>query len=112
MVSARREKLIAEDKSMNAIAGNAVHTASSIDPVLDLVDVTLQYKTRDSLVTAAYGVSFKAYPGDRTILLGPSGCGKSTLLKAIGGYLEPVAGRILFPGCPITQPAADRGMVF
>src|SRR6266567_8582625 len=106
MVSAGRAKLSALGKSVNATAGSTVHHASSIDPVLDLVDVTLQYKTRDSLVTAAYGVSFKAYPGDRTILLGPSGCGKSTLLKAIGGYLQPVAGQILFRGHPIKQPAA------
>jgi sulfonate transport system ATP-binding protein len=112
MVSAGHQKLSAADRSMNATAGNTVHNATSIDPLLDLIDVTLQYKTRDSLVTAAYGVSFKAYPGDRTVLLGPSGCGKSTLLKAIGGYMQPVAGKILFRGQPIKRPAADRVMVF
>jgi NitT/TauT family transport system ATP-binding protein len=94
------------------LAGNVEHTAALIDPVLDLADVTLQYKTRESLVTAAYGVSFKVYPGDRTILLGPSGCGKSTLLKAIGGYLHPVAGQILFRGRPVKHPGPDRVMVF
>jgi NitT/TauT family transport system ATP-binding protein len=112
MVSAGREKLTAAASSMDAMAASTARAASSIDPILDLADVTLQYKTRDSLVTAAYGVSFAVYPGDRTILLGPSGCGKSTLLKAIGGYLQPVAGRILFRGRPITQPAPDRVMVF
>ena len=85
---------------------------SSTAPVLDLTNVTLQYKTRESLVTAAYRVSFQALPGDRTILLGPSGCGKSTLLKAIGGWLQPVEGQILFRGIPIRGPAPDRVMVF
>ena len=65
-------------------------------PLLDVSNVTLQYKTTDSLVTAAYRVSFQALPGDRTILLGPSGCGKSTLLKAIGGYMPPVEGEFSF----------------
>lgn len=97
---------------MNAMANNAVNAATSVDPVLDLVDVTLQYKTKESLVTACYGVSFQVLPGDRTILLGPSGCGKSTLLKAIGGYMQPVGGQILYRGKPIKGPAPDRVMVF
>lgn len=58
-------------------------------PLLEIDQVTLQYKTDDYLVTAAQQVSFNVYPGDRFVLLGPSGCGKSTLLKAIGGYLPP-----------------------
>ena len=76
---------------MNIVAGNTVRSATVDCACARLSDVTLQYKTRNSLVTAAYRVSFQVFPGDRTILLGPSGCGKSTLLKAIGGYLP--AGR-------------------
>jgi sulfonate transport system ATP-binding protein len=97
---------------MNIAAGTATQRDQSMAPLLDVSNVTLQYKTTDSLVTAAYRVSFQAMPGDRTILLGPSGCGKSTLLKAIGGYMPPVEGRIFFRGAPITRPAPDRVMVF
>ncbi|WP_201747285.1 ABC transporter ATP-binding protein [Glaciimonas sp. PCH181] len=81
-------------------------------PLLEIDNVTLQYKTSDHLVTAAKQVSFKVYPSDRYILLGPSGCGKSTLLKAIGGYLEPVHGAIRLKGKTVTQPGPDRMMVF
>jgi NitT/TauT family transport system ATP-binding protein len=81
-------------------------------PVLDIRDVTLQYKTADSLITATHRVSFQSFEHERTILLGPSGCGKSTLLKAIGGYIRPVEGTIEFLGKPVERPGPDRMMVF
>jgi sulfonate transport system ATP-binding protein len=109
MVPADGEELmqmnVQPSAAMKSVAGNTA-------PVLDLSNVTLQYKTRDSLVTAAFRVSFQALAGDRTILLGPSGCGKSTLLKAIGGYMQPVEGQILFRGAPVKRPGPDRVMVF
>ena len=52
-----------------------------VPPLLQVKGVTLQYKTRDSLVTATYRVDFDVRRSDRFVLLGPSGCGKSTLLK-------------------------------
>ncbi len=81
-------------------------------PLLEIDNVTLQYKTSDSLVTATQQVSFNVHPSDRYILLGPSGCGKSTLLKAIGGYLQPTSGKIRLKGREVTQPGPDRMMVF
>jgi len=81
-------------------------------PLLDVRGVTLQYKTREHLVTATYRVDFAVRQGDRYILLGPSGCGKSTLLKAVGGYLRPTEGQILLRGQPVVRPGADRMMVF
>jgi len=58
--------------------------------LLEVDGVTLQYKTRDHLVTATYRVGFQVYPADRFVLLGPSGCGKSTLLKGVAGFMRPV----------------------
>lgn len=81
-------------------------------PLLEIDNVTLQYKTSDSLVTATQQVSFDVYPSDRYILLGPSGCGKSTLLKSIGGYMQPTSGKIRLKGREISQPGPDRMMVF
>ena len=90
---------------MTASPGGAV-------PLLDVRGVTLQYKTRDHLVTATYRVDFEVFRSDRFILLGPSGCGKSTLLKAIGGYMTPVEGEIRLKGEVVTRPGPDRMMVF
>jgi NitT/TauT family transport system ATP-binding protein len=81
-------------------------------PLLQVQGVTLQYKTREHLVTATYRVSFDVYPSDRFVLLGPSGCGKSTLLKAVGGYIAPVEGCIQLKGVEVKKPGPDRVMVF
>jgi NitT/TauT family transport system ATP-binding protein len=82
------------------------------DPLLEVRGVTLQYKTREHLVTATYRVDFEVRAGDRFVLLGPSGCGKSTLLKAVGGYMRPVEGDIRLKGVAIRKPGPDRMMVF
>ena len=81
-------------------------------PLLSVQGVTLQYKTKEHLVTATYRVSFDVFEGDRFVLLGPSGCGKSTLLKAIGGYMTPTEGTIHLKGVEIHKPGPDRCIVF
>jgi NitT/TauT family transport system ATP-binding protein len=82
------------------------------EPLLSARDVTLQYKTREHLVTATYRVSFDVYPADRFVLLGPSGCGKSTLLKGVAGFMHPVEGSISLRGRQVDRPGPDRMMVF
>ncbi len=81
-------------------------------PLLEARNVTLQYKTPQSLVTAAYRVCFDVYSGDRFVLLGPSGCGKSSLLKSIGGFVSPVEGSFKLSGVQVRGPGPDRMMVF
>jgi len=81
-------------------------------PLLQVRGVTLQYKTRDHLVTATYRVDFEVFRSDRFVMLGPSGCGKSTLLKSVGGYMAPTEGEIRLNDHVIRRPGADRMMVF
>ncbi|HXX85989.1 MAG TPA: ABC transporter ATP-binding protein [Casimicrobiaceae bacterium] len=85
---------------------------TTADSLLEVKGVTLQYKTKDHLVTATYRVDFQVCRSDRFVVLGPSGCGKSTLLKAVGGYLNPVEGEIRLKGREVTRPGPDRMMVF
>ena len=80
--------------------------------LLDVSDVTLRYKTTSAVVTATERVSFTVDRSDRFVLLGPSGCGKSTLLKAVGGYMTPSEGKMRLSGREITEPGADRMMLF
>jgi NitT/TauT family transport system ATP-binding protein len=80
--------------------------------LLEVDGVTLQYKTKQHLVTATYRVGFTVHRGDRYIVLGPSGCGKSTLLKGVAGFLKPVEGSIRLNGKTIDKPGPDRMMVF
>ncbi|HEX4133913.1 MAG TPA: ABC transporter ATP-binding protein [Bryobacteraceae bacterium] len=80
--------------------------------LLSVEGVTLQYRTRDRLVTATWRVSFNVLQSDRFVILGPSGCGKSTILKAVGGYIDPVEGSITLNGTKIAAPGPDRVFVF
>jgi NitT/TauT family transport system ATP-binding protein len=97
---------------MNATAVESGTQAAGQTPLLAVDGVTLQYKTREHLVTATYRVSFDVFPADRFVLLGPSGCGKSTLLKGVGGFMKPVEGTMRLKGRPIEGPGPDRMMVF
>jgi NitT/TauT family transport system ATP-binding protein len=93
-----------------AVAGQKL--TQGVAPLLVVDDVTLQYKTKQHLVTATWRVGFEVYEADRFVLLGPSGCGKSTLLKAIAGFMAPVEGSIRLDGRTIERPGPDRMMVF
>jgi NitT/TauT family transport system ATP-binding protein len=86
--------------------------ADGAAPLLTVDGVTLQYRTREHLVTATYRVSFDVLKSDRYVILGPSGCGKSTLLKAVGGFIRPVEGSISLRGNAIMRPGPDRVLVF
>ena len=92
--------------------GNSPSAASAVRPILDVDGVTLQYKTKEHLITATFRVSFQVYPSDRFVLLGPSGCGKSTLLKGVAGYMTPVEGEMRLKQRKISKPGPDRVMVF
>jgi NitT/TauT family transport system ATP-binding protein len=97
---------------VSATAAGKLPAAGAPEPILDVSGVTLQYKTKEHLITATYRVGFKVYPSDRFVLLGPSGCGKSTLLKGVAGYLDPVEGQMKLKGHTIRGPGPDRVMVF
>lgn len=101
-------------RSSNADVETAAREACAATtvPLLSADNVTLQYRTREHLVTAIYRVSFDVYSADRFVLLGPSGCGKSTLLKGIAGFMKPVEGTIMLKGRTVNGPGPDRMMVF
>lgn len=45
--------------------------------------------------TAVHPTDLTIEPGEFFSILGPSGCGKTTILRAVSGFVEPSAGRIL-----------------
>src|ERR1700757_3190669 len=56
--------------------------------------------------------SLSLAPGELVSLIGPSGCGKSTLLRLIAGLDIPDSGELLIGNDPISEPSAQRGLVF
>lgn len=56
-------------------------------------------------------INFQVNEGDVVSIMGHSGCGKSTLLNAIGGFVHPDSGRVLFEGKPVERPQRTRVML-
>ena len=61
---------------------------------------------------ALEGVSLAVAAGELISLVGPSGCGKSTLLRLIAGLDAPDSGELSVGSEAITEPNAERGLVF
>ena len=71
------------------------------------------YRDRSGQELAALEeIALTVEPEEFVAVLGPSGCGKSTLLKAVGGYMKPGEGKMRINGREITEPGADRMMIF
>jgi len=67
---------------------------------------------RGTAVKALDDVSVSVGRNEFLCLLGPSGCGKSTLLNLIAGFDKPSSGTVSVGGRVVSEPGADRGVVF
>lgn len=82
------------------------------DPLLQIEDVSLEYRTKKSAVLALSHLNLNIYHNEFVCVLGPSGCGKSTLLKIIAGFQKQTEGTVLLEGAPIDGISWHRGVVF
>ena len=81
--------------------------------MLKVENASVFFSARDGQVIHALDrVSLDIPRGGFVVALGTSGCGKSTLLNAMAGFLPLSEGRITLDGAPVTQPGAERGVVF
>jgi phospholipid/cholesterol/gamma-HCH transport system ATP-binding protein len=67
--------------------------------MVELRDVSMQFDEKKVLD----GLSLKAEPQDRLVIMGQSGSGKSTILRLILGTLHPTAGSIFFKQFEVTR---------
>lgn len=75
----------------------------SLEPVLSLSNVTLEYPDgEDKTLLALDNVSMAAHAGTVTSLVGPSGSGKSSLLAVAATLLAPTAGTLTINGVETT----------
>src|SRR6266550_1764769 len=83
------------------------------EPKLRIRDVTVAFRTRrGGEVVAIDRLSLDVADCQIVSIVGPSGCGKSTLLRLVAGLVPPSSGEIWLDGHQVTDPGADRGMVF
>jgi len=66
--------------------------------LLELRELTKEYKRGDRAFNAVNGVNLSVERGDFISIIGRSGSGKSTLLNMSAGLLKPSAGTVFFNG--------------
>ncbi len=83
-------------------------------PKLRLKDVGKEFVAPRSgkRTLAVTGANLDIESGEFVCIVGPSGCGKSTVLNLIAGLDMPSAGTIQIDGVPVSEPGADRGVMF
>ena len=79
---------------------------------IEITDLGVAFGRNGRRVEAVRGLTLMTTPGEFVALLGPSGCGKTTVLNTVAGFVQPTAGQVTVDGEAITEPSADRGMVF
>nr|VFJ49131.1 MAG: capsular polysaccharide transport system ATP-binding protein [Candidatus Kentron sp. DK] len=76
--------------------------------MIEIIDVTKVYPTRDGVHTVLDGINLTIHPGEKIGILGRNGAGKSTLVRILGGAERPTHGRIR-RGMSLSWPLAFGG---
>ena len=91
-------------------------SAPTSEPLIQIQELNVEYRTLRGAVRAVENVSFDLYPNEVFGLAGESGCGKTTVANAITRLLKPPAyitgGRIMFRDIDILQMSPEQLRAF
>ena len=82
-------------------------------PVLEVEDLSVEFRTPKGVVRAVNGISYEVEPGETVAILGESGSGKSVSVQAVMGILDSppgfvTGGRVLFEGRDLLTASAEE----
>jgi putative ABC transport system ATP-binding protein len=81
---------------------------TTVDNVIEAIDLVKTYRMGTVLVEALRGVSFKIRRGEILSIMGPSGSGKSTLMNILGCLDRPTRGEYILDGEKISGLKDDQ----
>ena len=81
---------------------------SSVNPLIELIDVTKTYHSGELDVEVLHGVSLKIYAGEFLAIIGSSGSGKTTLMNILGCLDRPTSGQYRFMGNDVSGFERDE----
>jgi NitT/TauT family transport system ATP-binding protein len=87
-------------------------TDTLTDVKIKIEHLSFSYSDSDSDNDILDDFNLEIHNKEFVTIVGPSGCGKTTLLNIVAGLFSPTKGRVLLDDKHITEPGADRTMVF
>lgn len=79
--------------------------------LVELVNVSKEYRVGEIYTVALKDVSFKVCEGDLVAIMGPSGSGKTTLLNIVGLLDRPTRGKVFFEGRDVSK-LSDKDLAY
>lgn len=90
------------------LAAQSSSHASMKTSLLDIQNLSKQFRLRGRLLHVVQNISFSLSQGEILGLGGESGCGKSTVGKLLMGLLEPTQGSIFFDGQKLSDLTSQK----
>ena len=83
-----------------------------VEPLLEVKDLKVHFKTDDGIVKAVDGVTYSIEPGETLGIVGESGSGKSVCSLTVMGLTDPkyadISGEVLFRGVDLLKLPPDE----